>query len=198
MQQNKMQNAKVPQDSKQPMQAKQPQPRQQTPQQAPQPQKPQQAQPMRQPVQQNPGVPQTQQRPQNLQKQQNPQTQQRPQQQISQQPMQSKQPPQAQKPQQAQPQVRLEASENVVFVGQKPSMAYVLAVMTQFNSGNSEVRVKARGKSISRAVDVAEIIRRKFLDGMRVKNIRIGTEEYTPENSAVKVPVSTIELVLCK
>jgi DNA-binding protein Alba len=112
--------------------------------------------------------------------------------------MQSKQPPQAQKPQQAQPQVRLEASENVVFVGQKPSMAYVLAVMTQFNSGNSEVRVKARGKSISRAVDVAEIIRRKFLDGMRVKNIRIGTEEYTPENSAVKVPVSTIELVLCK
>jgi DNA-binding protein Alba len=183
MQQNKMQNAKVPQDRKHPVQAKQPQPRQQKPQQAPQ------AQPQRQPVQQ---------KPQNLQKQQNPQTQQRPQQQISQQPMQSKQPPQAQKPQQAQPQVRLEASENVVFVGQKPSMAYVLAVMTQFNSGNAEVRVKARGKSISRAVDVAEIIRRKFLEGMRVKSIRIGTEEYTPENSAVKVPVSTIELVLCK
>lgn len=106
---------------------------------------------------------------------------------------------QPQKPQPAAtPQARLESSENVVFVGQKPSMAYVLAVMTQFNSGKSEVRVKARGKSISRAVDVAEIIRRKFLEGMRVKSIRIGTEEYVPDNGTVKVPVSTIELVLCK
>jgi len=88
--------------------------------------------------------------------------------------------------------------ENVVFVGQKPSMAYVLAVMTQFNAGNAEVRVKARGKSISRAVDVAEIIRRKFLENMRVKSIRIGTEEFEPEGGSSKVPVSTIELVLCR
>jgi len=88
--------------------------------------------------------------------------------------------------------------ENIVFVGQKPSMAYVLAVMTQFNSGIVEVRVKARGKSIARAVDVAEIIRRKFLQNMRVKSIHIDTEEFQPEGGSAKVPVSTIELVLCK
>ncbi|MCX6820335.1 MAG: DNA-binding protein Alba [Candidatus Aenigmarchaeota archaeon] len=85
-----------------------------------------------------------------------------------------------------------------MFVGQKPSMAYVLAVMTQFNSGSVEVRVKARGKSIARAVDVAEIIRRKFLKDMRVKSIRIDTEEFQPEGGSSKVPVSTIELVLCR
>jgi len=91
----------------------------------------------------------------------------------------------------------MRADENVVFVGQKPSMAYVLAVMTQFNSGKGEIRVKARGRSISRAVDVAEIVRRKFLSSLRVKSIRIGTEEHELEDKTT-VPVSMIEIVLCR
>ena len=67
-----------------------------------------------------------------------------------------------------------EPDDNVIFVGRKPSMAYVLGVITQFNDGKPEVLVKARGKAISRAVDVAEIVRRKFLTDVRIKNIDIG------------------------
>ncbi len=54
------------------------------------------------------------------------------------------------------------AEDNVVFVGKKGTMAYVLAVVTQMNQGATEVIIKARGKAISRAVDVAEIVRHKF------------------------------------
>jgi DNA-binding protein len=37
------------------------------------------------------------------------------------------------------------AADNAVFIGTKPVMNYVLAVITQFNSGNSDVTLKARG-----------------------------------------------------
>ncbi len=62
-------------------------------------------------------------------------------------------------------------AENVVFIGVKPVMNYVLAVITQFNQGINEITLKARGKAISRAVDVAEIVRNRFLPTMVVKNI---------------------------
>ncbi|EMR74516.1 archaeal DNA-binding protein, partial [Thermoplasmatales archaeon SCGC AB-540-F20] len=52
--------------------------------------------------------------------------------------------------------------ENVIYVGRKPPMSYVLAIVTQFNSGSDEVIIKARGKSISTAVDAAEITRNRF------------------------------------
>ncbi|MDD3071472.1 MAG: DNA-binding protein Alba, partial [Methanoculleus horonobensis] len=53
--------------------------------------------------------------------------------------------------------------DNTVFVGNKPVMNYVLAVVTQFNNGAEEVAIKARGKAISRAVDTAEIALNRFL-----------------------------------
>ena len=53
--------------------------------------------------------------------------------------------------------------ENIVYIGNKPVMNYVLAVVTQMNSEFSEVNLKARGRAINRAVDVAEIVRNKFL-----------------------------------
>ncbi|HJK82456.1 MAG TPA: DNA-binding protein Alba, partial [Methanocorpusculum sp.] len=53
--------------------------------------------------------------------------------------------------------------DNTVLIGNKPVMNYVLAVVTQFNAGNSEVIVKARGKAIVRAADTAEIVTRQFL-----------------------------------
>jgi len=44
--------------------------------------------------------------------------------------------------------------ENVIYVGRKPPMSYVLAVVTQFNtSGSEEVVIKARGRAISTTVD---------------------------------------------
>ena len=75
--------------------------------------------------------------------------------------------------------------DNVILVGQKPSMAYVLAVITQFNSGNQEVQIKARGKAISRAVDVAEIVRRKFVQDSRIKASQLlaNSQMVSPRNS---------------
>jgi len=87
--------------------------------------------------------------------------------------------------------------DNVIFVGKKPAMSYVLAVITQFTGGAKEVHLKARGKSISRAVDVAEIVKNKFLGDVKVKNIDIGTEERTVEGGN-KINVSTMNIVLEK
>lgn len=87
-------------------------------------------------------------------------------------------------------------AENVVFIGIKPVMNYVLAVITQFNQGVGDITLKARGKAISRAVDVAEIVRNRFLQNMVVQNISIGTESMQGEGGATNV--STIEIVLGK
>jgi DNA-binding protein len=61
--------------------------------------------------------------------------------------------------------------DNTVFVGNKPVMNYVLAVVTQFNNGAEEVAIKARGKAISRAVDTAEIALNRFLQDVNKKEI---------------------------
>ena len=66
--------------------------------------------------------------------------------------------------------------DNTVFVGTKPTMNYVLAVVTQFNSGSNEVTAKARGRAASRAVDVAEIVRHRFVQSASVRDIKIDTE----------------------
>ena len=90
------------------------------------------------------------------------------------------------------------AEENTVFIGKKSTMAYVMAVITQMNSkGMKEVTLKARGKAISRAVDVAEIVRNRFVQDAKVSSIQIGTQELEGENKE-KINVSTIEVVLKK
>ena len=61
------------------------------------------------------------------------------------------------------------SDENVVYVGHKPPMNYVLAVVTQFNSGSDEVILKARGRAISTAVDAAEITRNRFATDAKVQ-----------------------------
>lgn len=85
---------------------------------------------------------------------------------------------------------------NYVFVGKKGAMAYVLAVVTQFGSGAKDVTVKARGKSISRAVDVAEIVRNRDTT-IKVTNIGIATEEVVTQDGR-PLKVSSIEIVLKK
>ncbi len=87
-------------------------------------------------------------------------------------------------------------AENAVFVGNKPVMNYVLAVLTQFNNGIKEVAIKARGRAISRAVDVAEIVRKRFLPDVEVKEINISTEKVESEQGEANV--SAIEIILTK
>jgi DNA-binding protein len=89
------------------------------------------------------------------------------------------------------------AQSNVVFVGKKPAMSYVLACVTQFNDGRGEVILKARGRAISHAVDVAEIVKNKFIKDIEIKNVSIGTEEVQTEQGE-KLNVSSIEIVLGK
>jgi DNA-binding protein len=84
----------------------------------------------------------------------------------------------------------------VIFVGDKPVMNYVLAVMTQFNKFSS-VTLKARGRSISRAVDAAEITRNRFMTNLLVKGITIGTE-VIPDDQGKGINVSSMEIVLAK
>jgi DNA-binding protein len=87
--------------------------------------------------------------------------------------------------------------DNTVFVGKKPAMNYVLAAVTQFNSGSPEIIIKARGKAISRAVDVAEILKRRFITTAQVKDIKIGTETIKTSDGAT-ISVSSIEIFMRK
>ena len=89
---------------------------------------------------------------------------------------------------------------NTVFVGSKPVMNYVLACITLFTGGAEEVCLKARGRAVSRAVDVAEILRRSFLKDLKVKNITIGTEQlrFKEEKGDTLRNVSTIEITLAR
>ncbi len=91
------------------------------------------------------------------------------------------------------------SADNSIFVGNKAFMNYVTAVVMQFTTKDAEeVVIKARGKFISRAVDIAEVASKRFLDGkVEVSNIKIDSEEF--ENKEGKqVRVSTIEITLRK
>lgn len=93
-----------------------------------------------------------------------------------------------------------EGNENVVFIGSKPFMNYITGVVMQFTTKNrEEVVVKARGKWISRAVDVVEAVRKKFLKdkNLKIKNVLIDSAEMeTPEGK--KINVSLIEITFGK
>lgn len=89
------------------------------------------------------------------------------------------------------------SDENTIYVGKKGIMSYVLAVITQFNSGAKTVSIKARGRTISRAVDVAEIIKNKFINEVKISDIKIQTEELMNDDGS-KSKVSAIDIVLTK
>lgn len=88
---------------------------------------------------------------------------------------------------------------HTVFIGDKPFMNYVTGVVMQFTTqGAKEVTIKARGKFISRAVDIAEVSSKRFLeDKIEVKDIKINSEEFENKEGK-KVRVSTIEIILVK
>ena len=89
-------------------------------------------------------------------------------------------------------------NENVVFVGAKPFMNYVTSVVIQFTTkSKKEVIVKARGKWISRAVDIVEVVRKRFLKDreLKISNVKIDSEEVENKEGR-KVNVSIIEITL--
>ena len=85
-----------------------------------------------------------------------------------------------------------------VYIGRKPVMNYVLAVLTGFHSGAEEVTLKARGRAITYAVDTAEVARRRFLDGVTVSKIEVGSEEILIKEEQRTRTVSTIEIILTR
>ena len=88
-------------------------------------------------------------------------------------------------------------SNNCILVGNKNVMSYVLACVTLFNKGADEVVIKARGRLISRAVDVAEITRNRFIEELVVKSILIGTTTVQTDKGS-DLNVSTIDITLAK
>mgnify|MGYP000384756980 CR=1 FL=1 len=82
-----------------------------------------------------------------------------------------------------------------VLVGKKPLMNYVFACLTTLQSGSNQLILKARGRAISRAVDVVQVLQRRFYRDLKVADIKLGTEELTGPNNQ-PVSVSIIEITL--
>lgn len=90
-------------------------------------------------------------------------------------------------------------AENTVFVGNKPAMVYCMAIMTCFNENKAkEVKICARGRAISVAVDVAELTRNRFMQDLKVKKITTSTEQVKRRESDGVANVSAIEIILSK
>lgn len=91
------------------------------------------------------------------------------------------------------------SKDNEIFIGEKPFMNYVTAVIMQFTTNEAqEVVIKARGKFISRAVDVAEVAAKRFLDSqVKISDVVIGSDEFENKEGK-KVRVSTMDIVLIK
>jgi DNA-binding protein len=85
--------------------------------------------------------------------------------------------------------------DNVIYIGNKSVMSYVLAVVTAFNRGSDEVVIEARGRAISRAVDTVEVVKNKFQPNLETKDIKIGTESIVREDGSKK-NVSSLEITL--
>jgi DNA-binding protein len=85
--------------------------------------------------------------------------------------------------------------DSVVLVGRKPTMNYVLATTLPLAEGK-RVILKARGKAIAKAVDVVEVVRRRFVQNAVVEKINIGTEEGKVGNDGRQRNISTIEIIL--
>ena len=88
------------------------------------------------------------------------------------------------------------AEKNEVFIGKKPFMNYVTAAVMQFNSGSKKIVIKARGKYISRAVDVAEVVKNRFVKDIKVDEVKIGSDDF--ESNGRTIRTSTIEIYLKK
>ncbi len=90
---------------------------------------------------------------------------------------------------------RQHSDSNIIFIGKKPAMSYVLACVTQLNSGHKEIIVRARGRAISHAVDVVQIVKNKFMLDTEISKVNLGTE-IVKDLSGQELNVSSIEILL--
>ncbi len=89
-------------------------------------------------------------------------------------------------------------NDNSIFVGNKPFMNYVTAVVMQFTTKNAKtVIVKARGKFIAKAVDISEVASKRFLDNLAASKVKIDSEEFKNDEGK-DIRVSSIEITLTK
>jgi DNA-binding protein len=87
------------------------------------------------------------------------------------------------------------SQDNIVYIGRKPVMSYVMAVLTTLNRRNAQsVELKARGRSITTAVDVAEITRGRYMTDLLKPVIKIDTEKIT--DGEITRNVSCISIIL--
>ncbi|MCE7742782.1 MAG: DNA-binding protein Alba [Candidatus Heimdallarchaeota archaeon] len=89
-----------------------------------------------------------------------------------------------------------EKKKNAIYIGKKGTMNYCLVVVTIFNKGEEECTIRARGRSISKAVDVAEISVRRFLpEIVEIADVVIGSEDLQNDDGQTKT-VSTMDIVI--
>ncbi len=89
-------------------------------------------------------------------------------------------------------------NDTTVFVGKKPVMSYVLACLTLLQNGTVDITIKARGRAISKAVDAAQILTKKFVPDVTVKSVELGTELVKNAESGATSNVSSMEIHLSK
>lgn len=87
--------------------------------------------------------------------------------------------------------------DNIIFVGSKAPMNYVIAVLTEFKS-NNEVVIKARGRAIGKAVEIAELVRKKFMEEVEVIEIKIDSEHIIDDKTSKPMDIPAIEIYLAK
>ncbi len=89
------------------------------------------------------------------------------------------------------------SERNVIFVGTKPIMTYVTATLTQLAS-QPTVTIKARGKRITQAVDVSQmIVKRMDTVGYQITDVRISSDSLTSQDGRQR-NVSTMEIDITK
>ena len=87
--------------------------------------------------------------------------------------------------------------DNIIFIGNKPPMNYVIAVLTEFKK-STEVIIKARGRSIGKAVETAELVRKKFLDTTIIYEVKLGLENIIDDKTNKPMDLPSIEIYLRK
>ncbi|MEM2909488.1 MAG: DNA-binding protein Alba [Nitrososphaerota archaeon] len=90
-----------------------------------------------------------------------------------------------------------EQPASTILVGKKPLMNYVFACLTSLQSGSNNLVVKARGRAISKAVDLVQILQQRFHKDLKITDIKIGTEQVTGQDNRT-VNVSTIEISISR
>ncbi len=88
------------------------------------------------------------------------------------------------------------SEENTVYIGKKETMNYVMAVVTQFNSGSDEVYIKARGRAMSKAIDVAEITKNRFVQNAEIIDMKSDTEQVPRTGEEGTANVSSLEITM--